>query len=300
MEAGLFLPTGTMANQIGLRLHCTGNGHLVAAEPPPAHVASTEVMTSAPSSRASRTGRFGRRAAGSLPSSSAGCSSRRVLRRRGSGPARRREHGRRGRHGPPGGRAAPDPQAHRRGQGADPPRRRPDLQRGGRGGRRRHRVDPRGRHGDVLRLEGARGAGRLGPVRTARGDAGGAALKILYGGAWRQAGVLAAAGLVALEEGPRQLHEDHARARRLAEALAEIAPGSVDLEAVETNMVFVDTSVMGSTRTRPPGAWRARARLHDLAAERPDGDPRGRRRRRHRDGDRGVAHRARRRARGSP
>ncbi len=70
-------------------------------------------------------------------------------------------------------------------------------------------------------------------------------LKILYGGAWRQAGVLAAAGLVALEEGPGRLHEDHARARRLAEGLAELAPGSVDLEMVETNMVFVDTSVMG-------------------------------------------------------
>jgi threonine aldolase len=70
-------------------------------------------------------------------------------------------------------------------------------------------------------------------------------LKILYGGAWRQAGVLAAAGLVALEEGPGRLHEDHARARRLAEGLAAAFPGSVDLAQVETNMVFVDTSVMG-------------------------------------------------------
>jgi threonine aldolase len=70
-------------------------------------------------------------------------------------------------------------------------------------------------------------------------------LKILYGGAWRQAGVVAAAGLVALEEGPGRLHEDHARARRLAEGLAESFPGSVDLDQVETNMVFVDTTVMG-------------------------------------------------------
>ena len=37
-------------------------------------------------------------------------------------------------------------------------------------------------------------------------------LKILFGGAWRQAGVMAAAGLIALEEGPKRLHEDHARA----------------------------------------------------------------------------------------
>ena len=42
----MFVPTGTMANQIGLRLHVTGSGHLVACEER-AHVATTEVMTSA-------------------------------------------------------------------------------------------------------------------------------------------------------------------------------------------------------------------------------------------------------------
>ena len=66
-------------------------------------------------------------------------------------------------------------------------------------------------------------------------------LKILFGGAWRQAGIVAAAGLLALEEGPRRLHEDHARARRLAAAIAEIVPGGLDPQGVETNMVFVDT-----------------------------------------------------------
>jgi threonine aldolase len=70
-------------------------------------------------------------------------------------------------------------------------------------------------------------------------------LKILYGGAWRQAGVVAAAGLVALEEGPKRLHEDHANARRLAQAVAEILPEAVDLEGVETNMVWVDTRAAG-------------------------------------------------------
>jgi threonine aldolase len=70
-------------------------------------------------------------------------------------------------------------------------------------------------------------------------------LKILYGGAWRQAGIVAAAGLVALEEGPTRLHEDHERARRLAEGLAELLPGSVELEQVETNMVLVDTEAVG-------------------------------------------------------
>jgi threonine aldolase len=70
-------------------------------------------------------------------------------------------------------------------------------------------------------------------------------LKILYGGAWRQAGIVAAAGLIALDEGPKRLHEDHERARRLAEGVAELLPGSVDLEQVETNMVFVDTEAVG-------------------------------------------------------
>ena len=70
-------------------------------------------------------------------------------------------------------------------------------------------------------------------------------LKILYGGAWRQAGIVAAAGLIALEEGPKRLHEDHERARRLAEGIAEALPGSVDLEQVETNMVLVDTEAVG-------------------------------------------------------
>ena len=70
-------------------------------------------------------------------------------------------------------------------------------------------------------------------------------LKILFGGAWRQAGVLAAAGLVALEEGRLRLGEDHARARRLAEAVRTMAPATVDLDAVETNMVFVHTEAVG-------------------------------------------------------
>jgi threonine aldolase len=72
-------------------------------------------------------------------------------------------------------------------------------------------------------------------------------LKILFGGAWRQAGVLAAAGLIALEEGPKRLHEDHVRARRLADALADLVPGGIDPVSVETNMVYVDTEPVGMT-----------------------------------------------------
>ena len=83
-------------------------------------------------------------------------------------------------------------------------------------------------------------------------------LKILFGGAWRQAGIMAAAGLIALEEGPERLPEDHANARRLAEGIAELLPGSVDPELVETNIVFVDVSGTGRTAAH----WR-----EQLAAE---------------------------------
>ncbi len=83
-------------------------------------------------------------------------------------------------------------------------------------------------------------------------------LKILFGGAWRQAGIMAAAGLVALEDGPARLAEDHVNARALARGLAELLPGSVDPAAIETNIVFADVS--GTGRSAPE--WRER-----LAAE---------------------------------
>ena len=70
-------------------------------------------------------------------------------------------------------------------------------------------------------------------------------LKILFGAAWRQAGIMAAAGLIALADGPGRLHEDHANARALAAGLAELLPGSVDEAAVETNIVFADVTGTG-------------------------------------------------------
>ena len=57
------------------------------------------------------------------------------------------------------------------------------------------------------------------------------------GGGMRQVGILAAAGLIALEQGPGRLHEDHANARMLAEALAGLDGVSIDLDAAETNIV---------------------------------------------------------------
>jgi len=58
------------------------------------------------------------------------------------------------------------------------------------------------------------------------------------GGGMRQAGVLAAAGLIALEQGPQRLHEDHANARLVAEELALMIGVAIDVDAVETNIVI--------------------------------------------------------------
>jgi threonine aldolase len=71
--------------------------------------------------------------------------------------------------------------------------------------------------------------------------------KHLFGGAMRQAGIVAAAGLYALDHNVDRLADDHARARSLAEALAA-ARIPVDLEQVETNFVQVDLAPLGLER----------------------------------------------------
>ncbi len=63
-------------------------------------------------------------------------------------------------------------------------------------------------------------------------------LRKCLGGGMRQAGVLAAAGLIALEDGPKRLAEDHASARLLAEALDAIEGVAIDRKSVETNIVI--------------------------------------------------------------
>jgi threonine aldolase len=244
-EGALYVPTGTMANQIGLRLHVTGGGHLVAAGAG-AHVASTEVMTSAAlSGIAPRTAETPR---GWMTAEIAG----RLLEAdefydveivdllaventagHAGGTVMPVEEMRRIRKvaleaGVPihldGARIFKAAVA----AGAD--------------------VSEWTREADTMMFCVSKGLGApigsllCGPAEVMREAR---RLKILFGGAWRQAGVMAAAGFVALEEGPRRLHEDHARARRLAEGLAEAFPGSVDLDRVETNMVLVETSVMG-------------------------------------------------------
>ncbi len=67
------------------------------------------------------------------------------------------------------------------------------------------------------------------------------------GGAMRQAGVIAAAGIFALENHVERMAEDHANARHFAEALAAIPGIAVDPEKVETNMVFFDVAATSLT-----------------------------------------------------
>jgi threonine aldolase len=71
--------------------------------------------------------------------------------------------------------------------------------------------------------------------------------KHLFGGAMRQAGIVAAAGVYALDHHVDRLAEDHVRARRLGERLAA-AGLAVDLDQVETNFVQVDVAPLGLTR----------------------------------------------------
>ncbi len=253
-DAALFVPSGTMANQIALRLQFDGPGHLVVAEAL-SHVASTEVMSSAVLS---------------------GIAYRTI---RGDG---------RGRVTAEQVRASLEPDEPYDVEVVDLVCL--ENTSGHAGGTVMDIADFRAIHklaqeaGVSVHLDGARifnasvasgvgvaeyaaevdtlmfcvSKGLGAPIGslvcgTAEQIREGRRIKILYGGAWRQAGIVAAAGIVALEDGPKRLHEDHERARRLAEAVAEIVPGSLDPNSVETNMVFVDTQPLAMTSLEAAG-----------------------------------------------
>jgi len=72
-------------------------------------------------------------------------------------------------------------------------------------------------------------------------------IRKMLGGGMRQAGVLAAAGLIALEESPKVLAEDHLNAKRLAEGLAGLPGIKIDPEKVVTNIVIFDVANSGLT-----------------------------------------------------
>ncbi|HZU97179.1 MAG TPA: GntG family PLP-dependent aldolase [Planctomycetota bacterium] len=70
------------------------------------------------------------------------------------------------------------------------------------------------------------------------------------GGGMRQAGVIAAAGLVALEEGPKHLEQDHKNAKALALAMSRMPGTLIDPATVETNIVFMRTGAGPSSYPR--------------------------------------------------
>jgi threonine aldolase len=77
----------------------------------------------------------------------------------------------------------------------------------------------------------------------------------------RQAGVLAAAGLIALEDTPQRLPEDHANARFLAEGLARVPGIEIDARKVATNIVVFDVSGTGRASAEISARLKARGVL---------------------------------------
>jgi threonine aldolase len=243
-EAALYVPTGTMANQIALRLHVRGGGHLVLCEER-SHVATTEMMTSAVLSGI---------AYRALPAGPHGLTAEHVSDGLAADAYFDVEvvdlvslENTLGAHG---GRIAPLEELRAIRKVADAAGVPVHLD----GARLFNASAASGvsvadyaSEADTVMFCVSKGLGApIGSLVCGPSSAMAEArrLKILFGGAWRQAGVMAAAGLVALEHGPGRLDEDHARARALARALADVSPDIVDPEAVETNMVFVDVRAL--------------------------------------------------------
>jgi threonine aldolase len=90
----------------------------------------------------------------------------------------------------------------------------------------------------------------------------------MYGGGMRQAGVLAAAGLVALEEMTERLADDHANARALAEGLAALPTVAIDPETVQTNIVIFDLDELAPPAAELSARLRARGVLANPVAPR--------------------------------
>ena len=88
-------------------------------------------------------------------------------------------------------------------------------------------------------------------VSTAENIARARVLRKRLGGGWRQAGMLAAACLYALDHHVQRLADDHAAARIFAEAVASHVPTAVEQDGVETNVVVIDT---GATAAAPLAA----------------------------------------------
>jgi threonine aldolase len=81
----------------------------------------------------------------------------------------------------------------------------------------------------------------------------------LFGGGMRQVGVIAAAGLIALEKSPSRLHEDHENAWHLAGGIAKIPGLKIDPSSVRSNIVIFDCKATGLNAVELCDALHARA-----------------------------------------
>jgi len=92
----------------------------------------------------------------------------------------------------------------------------------------------------------------------------------MFGGGMRQAGVIAAAGLVALEQSPARLHVDHENAKLLAEGIAAIPGLMIDATKVRSNIVIFDCKRTGMTAVElcdalyPHGIWAQDTALYSV------------------------------------
>ena len=71
-------------------------------------------------------------------------------------------------------------------------------------------------------------------------------IRKLIGGGMRQIGLMAAAGIYALENNIASLEEDHQKAKKIANAILESGIGTLNLENVETNIVIADTKKLST------------------------------------------------------
>jgi threonine aldolase len=87
------------------------------------------------------------------------------------------------------------------------------------------------------------------------------AVRRMFGGSMRQVGVIAAAGLIALEKMIARLEEDHANAQLIARGLVEIPGVKIDPERVQTNIVIFDIAGTGKNTTELSASLKERGVL---------------------------------------
>lgn len=92
----------------------------------------------------------------------------------------------------------------------------------------------------------------------------------MFGGGMRQGGVIAAAGLIALEKSPARLHIDHENAMLIAQGIATIPGLAIDPKKVRSNIVIFDCSKTGMTAVElcdalhPHGIWAQDTALYSV------------------------------------